>query len=614
MPIRVPVSPKRKRGNPLPVLLATALLCTTLSRADDAPPPSLEAAERAVAADFASLEETLLKMARYLRKTEPERADLIVRALNRSREERLEVRLAAVADLLRSDAAAGLAPNFGDAIDEQQRLVAGMRSVLGLLRSEDRRDEIDSEQERLEALVKDLNRLIGDQRAAEAANRRGDSSDRVAGRQKDVTDRTGDLLDRVREADGKESGDTGDPDSENSEEKEGDPQEESEPGDPSAKPDDNNTDPQGGGGEKGREGEEGDPTDGEGGQDDPEDGDPADGEPQDGEQQPGGPSGETPRDGSPQQNDPQGGQPQDGDPQPGAPQPAGPQDSAPQPAEGTPPQTPGAEQIEEAQRAMREAQEQLEQAEREGAREKQAEAVRKLREAKEKLEEILRQLREEEAELTLRALEARFQKMLEDQQAVLAETERLAAATAGGDPADWEARYAAKARDLARRERLIGVEGDKAAGLLAEDGGSVAFPEALRQILADVSFAADLLGKPRVGELSQSVQRDVVASLEEMIAAFRQELEKLREQQQSGRPPGQGGQPGEEGLVDRIAELKMLRTLQVGVNRRTVLLGGEDPAGDASGDVDVARRLRDLAARQLRIERAAYDMATGRNR
>ena len=615
------------RARPAAAFIVAAL-CTAVPSTfaqDGSPAPSLEQAERTVAAEFAALEETLLKMARYLRKTEPERADLLVRALNRSREERLEVRLAAVADLLRSDAAAGLTPNFGDAIEEQQNLVRGMRAVLGLLRSEDRREEIDSEQERLQALVKDLGRLIGDQKAAEAANRRGESAERVAGKQSDVTDRTGDLLDRVKEADA--AGETpeeaeGEGRNTDGEQTDGEPAEEGSESDPEK----GETEP----GEP-AEGEDGEPSEGESPDGEPSEGDPQDGEPSDsetesgesqsGEPQEGQPQSGEPQDGQPQDGEPQSGQPQDGEPQEGQPQSGQPQQGQPQsgqpqqgePQEGgeQPPQTPGAEQIEEAKKAMEEAQQELEQAEREGAREKQAEAVRKLTEAKEKLEEILRQLREEEAELVLRALEVRFQKMLEAQQEVLAGTVALAAATGDAAPDAWEQRHVAKARELARAERAIGVEGEKALALLRDDGSSVAFPEALTQILSDISFAADLLAKPRADDLTQSVERDVVAALEEMIDAFRQELEKLREKQESDRQPpgGQQGQPGEEGLVDKIAELKMLRTLQVGVNRRTALLGD-----DGSGDLDVAARLRELADRQGRIEGAAYDLAVGKNR
>ena len=623
MTVPAPVSPTRRRGvrrgpflHAAAAVTAVTLACASGSRGfcQDPAPPTLEQAERAVAAEFSRLEETLLKMARYLRKTEPERADLLVRALEKSREERIEVRLGAVADLLRSDAAAGLTPNFGDAIEEQAKLVDGMRAVLGLLRSEDRREEIDSEQERLQALLKDVGRLIGDQKAAEAANRRGESAERVAGKQGDVTDRTGALLDRIAESDDAEA-DGRDAREEGADPADGTPGD-GEPDDP-AEPGDGGTD-----GEPGDAGESesGEPNAGEGepgeNRGEPQDGEKAEGEPSEGEPRSGEPSEGRPGEGQPGEGEPSEGEPSEGQPPEGQPQSGQPGQSGEpgQPGEsgesGEPQErTPGAEQLEEAKRAMEEAQKELEAAEREGAREKQAEAVRKLTEAREKLEEILRQLREEEAELVLRALEVRFQKMLEAQQIVLAGT------VAVGGVEEWTDRESAKVRELARGERAIGLEGEKALQLLREDGSSVAFPEALEQIVADVAFAADLLAKNRADELTQSVERDVIAALEEVIAAFQQELEKMQERKQSGQPPQQGGEPGEEGLVDRIAELKMLRTLQIGVNRRTRLLGGETGGTDGStGDVDVAARLRDLAGRQRRIESATYDLAVGKNR
>ncbi|MFH5804091.1 hypothetical protein [Alienimonas sp. DA493] len=607
----------------LGVLLALACGAAALptAAADEERPLSLEEEQRAVAAQFARLEDTLLKMARYLRKTEPERSELLVRALQKAREERIEVRMKEVSDLLRSDAAAGLTPNFGDAIDRQAELVDGMRNVLALLRSEDRRKEIDSEQERLAALLKDVNRLSSEQKAAEAANRRGDAARRVAGRQRDVLERTDDVLEDVKGADaekaagepnGAEPGDSGDP-------SEGAPGEPREPGADGESGEGMEGDAQSG------EPSEGDPSDREPGEGEPGEKEseeseqpPGDAEPQEpGELQPGEPSegtpsGEPSESGEPSPSESQPGQPSEPGPpgQPGEPGESGesqsPSDSPPQEPQD---ETPGREELEAAKKAMEDALKELEQAEREGALEKQAEAVKNLAEAKEKLEEILRQLREEEAELVLRALEVRFQKMLTMQQAVLTDTVSLAAV---GEVTDRER---ARARDLARREREIGLEGAKALQLLREDGSSVAFPEALEQIAADVDFVAKLLSEepPRFDELTQQVERDVIESLEELIDALQQELEKLQQQKQDGQSQqGQPMQPGEQALVDKISELKMLRTLQKGVNRRTRLLGLEVPAPGEAADVDVLARLRELSDRQSRIESATYDLAVGK--
>ena len=588
-------------------LLAGAATLPAAAAENETRKQSLEEQERAIAAQFGRLEDSLLKLARFLRKTEPERSELLVRALQKAREERIEVRMESIADLLRSDAAAGLAPNFGDAIEEQVRLIDGLRNVLGLLRSEDRRKEIDSEQARLAALLKDVKRLESEQKAAEAAARRGDAAPRVAGKQKDVADRTGELLDEIDRADARRAaGDATD-----AEETTGDQRSES--GDPAdGEPDD--SEPTDSDAQKSGDPSEGDPSEsGEPG-DDPEKPEPGE-EPGPGETPESGdmPPGETPDSDTPPGES-------DAPPTPAAPgsppqsgESGGPPPDAPPPGEQPQgEQTPGKQELEEAKQAMEDALKELEEAEREGAREKQAEAIQKLAEAKEKLEEILRQLREEEAELVLRALEVRFQKMLAMQQAVLTDTLSLAATPELTD------RKRAKARELSRSEQAIGLEGAKALRLLREDGSSVAFPEALEQINADVAFVAHLLGeKVRFDDLTQQVQRDVIESLEELIDALQQELERLQQKKEGEQGQPQQGQPGEQGLVDTISELKMLRTLQKGVNRRTRLLSLEVPAAGraadgGAADVDVADRLRALSDRQSRIEGATYDLAIGK--
>ncbi|MEM9701210.1 MAG: hypothetical protein AAF907_02050 [Planctomycetota bacterium] len=594
--------------------------------AGDAEWMTLEEQERALASQFGRLEDTLLKMARYLRKTEPERAELLVRALQKAREERIEVRMKSVADLLRSDAAQGLTPDFGTAIEEQAKLVDGMRDVLGLLRSEDRRKEIDSEQARLKAILKDLNRLSSDQKATAAANRRGEAASRVAGKQGDVANRTGELLDDINEDDARKAEGDGAEDAEPSESGEPGDSEPGESGDPS-EPGAGESEP--GLGES-SEGESSESESSEGGSEsgEPSGGEPSEGEPgesgddegEEGEQEPKEPGegqdpsepGESPA-GEPSESESSegsSGEPSESQPgQPGQPGESGEsgESSPSEPQNGEQPEsTPGKEELEAAKKAMEDALKELEQAEREGAQEKQEEAIKKLNEAKERLEEILRQLREEEAELVLRALEVRFQKMLAMQQAVLSDTLSIARIETITD------RERSRIRDLARRERAIGLEGAKALQLLREDGSSVAFPEALEQIAADVEFAAELLSKPRVDELTQQVERDIIESLEELIDALQQELEKLQQQKQEGQQQQQQGQPGEQALVDKIAELKMLRTLQKAINRRTRLLGLEVPAPGEEADVDVGERLRQLADRQSRIESATYDLAIGK--
>jgi hypothetical protein len=77
-------------------------------------------------------------------------------------------------------------------------------------------------------------------------------------------------------------------------------------------------------------------------------------------------------------------------------------------------------------------------------------------------------------------------------------------------------------------------------------------------------------------------------------------------------PPGQGGE-GEMPLVDAIAELKMIRALQMRVNSRTKTYAEISKAEDVD-DPEIRAALRKLAEREERIHKVTRDIVLGRNR
>jgi hypothetical protein len=79
-----------------------------------------------------------------------------------------------------------------------------------------------------------------------------------------------------------------------------------------------------------------------------------------------------------------------------------------------------------------------------------------------------------------------------------------------------------------------------------------------------------------------------------------------------GRAAQSGGEPSERPLVDVLAELKMIRSLQMRVNRRTQRYG-EIIGGDEATTPDLLEALRELAERQARVHQAAADLSLGRN-
>ena len=152
---------------------------------------------------------------------------------------------------------------------------------------------------------------------------------------------------------------------------------------------------------------------------------------------------------------------------------------------------------------MREAEEKLEEAQRQGAAEKQEEAIRELEQAKAELEEILRQLREEEIARVLAMLEARFRKMLQIQQEVYEGTVRLDKVPA----AERTHNHEIESSRLSGKETQIVVEADKALLLLREDGTAAAFPEAVDQMRDDMQQVVERLAQAKVGRSLRASRR-----------------------------------------------------------------------------------------------------------
>lgn len=589
-----------------------------VAQQEPAPEPpageSLTTKQEALSLRYQRFETTLLQLAEYLRKTDPDRAELLVRALGRSKENRIPDQLVQLVELLRRD-------QLGDAIDSQETLVTQMQDLLTLLQSEDRQSDIEKERARIAALIKNVDKLIGRQTDVRANTERGLPAGEIQPQQKNVSDETQKLIDKINEQDAEkraaEGGDrtrSGQP----SDQKPGD-QGQSKPGDspeqsPMDKP--NEGAPKGEG--PSQSGKSDKPKDAN---QSPNDKPPSEqspdrkpsSKPEEGaEPQPGGQS--QPQSGKPQKSQPgqsqpmpsqdQGATPPNDDSGESQPSPAGQQAESPREL----PQTPGRKELEQARKDMERAIEELQRQQRDEASGKQDEALANLLKAKEKLEEILRQLREEEKELMLAAMEARFRDMLGRQIAVHNGTLGLAAI-----PDEQRSdRHRTRSIELARQQDEVALLAAKALTLLKEDGSSIAFPEAVEQIRGDMLTSARRLERADVGPITQGIQRDIVESLEEILDALQKELEKSKDQRKQQQPPQQG-QPQQPGLVDGLAELKMLRSLQYRVNRRTRELG-RLVDGEQSRDPDVVDQLQELSHRQAKIQRTAADLASGRNR
>jgi hypothetical protein len=294
----------------------------------------------------------------------------------------------------------------------------------------------------------------------------------------------------------------------------------------------------------------------------------------------------------------------------GQPKPAGPPSgNQPPPPPGA--QAPGAEQVRKAVPDEENAAGNLDQDKRPKASEDLSKADDKLRQAREELEKRLKQLREQELERILANLEARVNKMLAWQIEVKAATEAiniqvLKHPEKKAQPVDFQ--NAQKQED---KEGEIIAEADKAIQLLISEGSAVAFPAVFEEVRKDMMRVKERLHDANVGDDTQAIEKDIIDALTQMRDALKKAQQELGKQ-----PPGPPGNPNNDPqlqkLLDEIAELKMIRALQVQVNDRTKRYGNKQP-GEQAEDPQIRKELKDLGDRQDRIETMVNSLVTKKN-
>lgn len=202
------------------------------------------------------------------------------------------------------------------------------------------------------------------------------------------------------------------------------------------------------------------------------------------------------------------------------------------------------------------------------ARRDQKDAEDELKEAKKKLEDALAQLRQELQEEVLRALEERFTAMLAKQVALTSRTKvtqkrrkRIEAlAQSGIVPTSIKT----ACRQISKGERSLEAEARSALRLLEEEGSTAVFPEIVKELAQELRKVAGLLESFETGESVTVRQLEVERLLKALLEALRKQIEYNDDESKPSQP-----NDGEQPLVPLSAELRMLRTLQEGVNRKT---------------------------------------------
>ncbi|MGQ9589646.1 MAG: hypothetical protein ACUVYA_05045, partial [Planctomycetota bacterium] len=240
-----------------------------------------------------------------------------------------------------------------------------------------------------------------------------------------------------------------------------------------------------------------------------------------------------------------------------------------------------------------------------GAAEKeQEEALERLRKSREALEKRA-------DELARLARERQVLSVVEELKKIREEEERIYSGTV-----DLDAR---RSKEEGRRQRLLLRQ---RSGELAESQGTLServdalreklkeelsrvFSFALGNIGADMRQIRDALKDLEVGPSTQFLERSVLEDLAQLVRTLEDEIQRLREA-----PPGEAMSEGEENrrLVPLVAELRMLKEMQIDVNRRTRSL--EDIREASEGKVSEAweRQLDRLLQKQGTVSRLAREL------
>ena len=526
---------------------------------------------------YRRLEEIVLRLAELSAASDPRRAAVLRQVIARSRQHDVNQRFEESVRLLDGR-------RLAMASNQQRSLIKDLEELLQLMLQENRAKRIATDKQRIRRYLKRLNQIIRHQRDVKARTESGSDPDRLTKTQSKIAQKTGDLAQNMQKDKAQAKAALSE-----------------------TLPSPGDTQPQ----------QSRIAADGESDSDSEADG----------ESKPGDQDSDSKAQGESKPSDPsdaQGQTPSDGKSAPAEPRtaPPGAKDASDSPRQPTP-----TERIEEASRRMAAAQQRLEEAKRNGAIQEQQQALQELEQARAQLEKILRQLREEEVDRVLALLEARFRRMLRLQIDVYEGTLLIDKMPTGRnltgrnltDRNLTDSNLTGKrdhdeeieAGRLSRQESLIVQLADKTITLLKEEGSSVAFPEATLQVRDDMQTVVQRLAQVKVGVVTQGVEQDIIAALEEAIAAIQQAQKDA--QDKKGQAGGRPGEPQEPPLVGLLSELKMIRTLQMRVNKKT----DRYVKWLADGQVDldeIAPDLHKLADHQERIYHATHHLHLEKNR
>ncbi len=231
-----------------------------------------------------------------------------------------------------------------------------------------------------------------------------------------------------------------------------------------------------------------------------------------------------------------------------------------------------------------------------------AKAQQSFDKAQKEIDQRIEELEDQKTQRLLDQLAARIGGYIERQSGVLDETLGLLSVTE-------TKKIRAATRALSKNERELSQE---LAGFAKELSKRAVFELALSGAAEQASAAGDRLAQAQIGRRTQRLESGALARLRQIEEVLRQEQQDQQERQQNGGGGGGGGGEPPPPSPIEVAELKMLRLMQLEVL-------GETDAYEA--DVAAARRTRkplpqgwdkmgkELAAEQRRLAELALELS-----
>ena len=246
------------------------------------------------------------------------------------------------------------------------------------------------------------------------------------------------------------------------------------------------------------------------------------------------------------------------------------------------------------------------------ASENQEEAIENLEKGREKVEQTLEALQEAFRNQLIAYLKQKFTHMLTEQKAASHSTRsldlklRAIGLAAGGKAPRIEIKDRQLAQQIAARELKLTIVCDDILDVLSEDGTTLVFPEIVTELQADLKHVGDSLGKLQTGKATRMVQKDIEDTLTEILGALEEAAKKPPPPN-----PNKGRQKQNQNssapLLAKSAELKMVRALQIRVNRRTGRFDGTREGEKLSAQAKL--QLQEIGRKQKEVEKLLRKIA-----